>query len=129
MYIEGPIRRTWYRNVRVECNVNLLLYCCSKPFRTFFTALFTTLLYCRVVLCSNVVHSSRPFTGRYSLRESPNLEAVDHARGTAGGIATDGDEGWCEGGDPDVVVAGGGCRVQRKADVCVIVWRPRMGDG
>ena len=40
-------------------------------------------------------------------------EAVDMARGTAGGIATDGDEGWGEGGDPDVV-AGGGCRVQRR---------------
>ena len=49
---------------------------------------------------------------------------MDTARGTAGGDTADGDKGGGEGGDPDVVVAGGGSGVQRRAD-CVAAARGR----
>ena len=49
---------------------------------------------------------------------------MDTARGTAGGDTADGDKGGGEGGDPDVVVAGGGRGVQRRAD-CVAAARGR----
>ena len=41
---------------------------------------------------------------------------MDEARGATGAEAEDGDEGWRACGDSDVVVAGGGKRVQRGTD-------------